>query len=401
MSTIKRFLRDKSGICFHLHVQAQKLHLEKLNSEMKPFVTDDVVLLRLNLCLFMGNDKEVLQEIGRALDFPVSSVRVLEEVLDLYFGENPEKKLIFIMNNAEEMSQLKFSFIKELFFSFKERRDKIKVISVSTLPWMLVADSFDELLHHSTISYKFERFSQSDVEALCMEAAIQKNLKVESKLLRYVINLLPKNQDPFIIGKYVVKILERAQHENLISIVGKTDQWNGIVKRILDNKPRTRLSVQPIFDRLPHVASLTLIAAYFASYNPPSTDKRYFGERATGKRRAHQRTVVRENFHETGPKPFTLERLSILYSLLKGILLAECGDLDVNVQIPLLVYRGHLEKVSDIQNIILPKFRCVAPFDYVDLVKNDFIKLATKKTGTKEDYFDLRQYLHDFAFETQ
>lgn len=37
-------------------------------------------------------------------------------------------------------------------------------------------------------------------------------------------------------------------------------------------------SPESSFEKLPYLASLTLIAAYFASYNPASTDKRYFGE---------------------------------------------------------------------------------------------------------------------------
>jgi hypothetical protein len=49
-------------------------------------------------------------------------------------------------------------------------------------------------------------------------------------------------------------------------------------------------------------------------------------------------------------------------------LLAKCGPFDPVVQIPILFQFGHLERVSDIQNLAEPKFRCSAPFDYVEKI---------------------------------
>lgn len=43
--------------------------------------------------------------------------------------------------------------------------------------------------------------------------------------------------------------------------------------------------------------------------------------------------MIRENLHETGPKAFTLERLEELYNLIRTMLIAEVGDLDVKVQV--------------------------------------------------------------------
>ncbi|CAD5218754.1 unnamed protein product [Bursaphelenchus okinawaensis] len=400
MEVVERFARDSSGICFHLHVHGQKIHLDTLTDELKDGNGDTLAAVTLHLRLFLGNEKEVFQFIGEHFGAQVSSVRVLDEVLNLYFGDNPKTTLLILIRDAEEFNQFRFGFLKELFFACKERKGKVKLITMGCFPWKLISDGLKERFYHNIMHYKFEPMSTQMLEIYCMRGVTKNGLDYDIKTIRYVLSLLPKNLDPFVAQRFLIKILQRAKIEDVTSIV-KNDQWNSIVKRIVDSKPKAQLTAQPVYDKLPHIAALTLIASYFASYNPPSTDKRYFGEKASCKRRATQRTVVRENYHETGPKPFTLERLCSLYTSLKAAMIAECGDIDVRVHVPFLLHRGHLEKVSDIHNVAIPKFRCVAPFDYVNLVKDEFLKHATKKTNTKDDNFDLRQYLHDFALETQ
>ncbi|XP_022189631.2 origin recognition complex subunit 5 [Nilaparvata lugens] len=119
---------------------------------------------------------------------------------------------------------------------------------------------------------------------------------------------------------------------------------------------------------LPYFAKHFLVAAFLASHNPPSTDRRLFAKSHGRKQR--KRALVgagrRENAVDAllGPRSFSLDRLfAIFYSLLD-----QRTNLTASlmIQISSLVELGFLVRQGD--GLELPKYKAMVGFDCVDPV---------------------------------
>ncbi|VBB32783.1 unnamed protein product [Acanthocheilonema viteae] len=136
-------------------------------------------------------------------------------------------------------------------------------------------------------------------------------------------------------------------------------------------------------------AKYLLIAAYCASYNPPSSDRRFFTKNhGKQRRRASTAKGLRSNLesaHETGPKPFPVQRLLFIYlaMLEKHDMRNHCAA-DIHAQVAELCAMGFLNRVSADGNLDTPKYRCIATFE--------FSEQLAKTMG-----IEIRDFLIDFS----
>lgn len=118
---------------------------------------------------------------------------------------------------------------------------------------------------------------------------------------------------------------------------------------------------------LPYYAKYLLLAAYFASYNPANTDRRFFTKKSLGKLSKRTKTSLKAakdpDKRFAGPKPFQMDRLmAIFYSIVPG---GATSSGNILTQVSNLVSLNLLMKASQDGIIDAPKYKCVVTLDFV------------------------------------
>jgi len=137
---------------------------------------------------------------------------------------------------------------------------------------------------------------------------------------------------------------------------------------------------------LPYYAKYLLLAAYFASYNPANTDRRFFTKKSQGKLSKRAKTTMKKakdmDKKFMGPKPFQIDRLmAIFYSIVPG---GATSSGNILTQLSTLVTLNLLLKVSQDDVIDAPKYKCVVSLDFV------------VEIGKQVD-LDVVQYLYNYT----
>nr|CAB3264578.1 origin recognition complex subunit 5-like [Phallusia mammillata] len=135
---------------------------------------------------------------------------------------------------------------------------------------------------------------------------------------------------------------------------------------------------------LPFYSKFLLIAAYIASYNPASTDKRFFVKNA-GRMKKTARSMKkdeRKNSHLRGPHAFPLDRMmAIFYSIVDSRVPPTAN---IFSQISTLVTLHLLAKIGHEDEIDCPRYKCTVSLDFISAV-------------AKTMNFDIVRYLFDFV----
>lgn len=136
---------------------------------------------------------------------------------------------------------------------------------------------------------------------------------------------------------------------------------------------------------LPFYSKYLLLAAYFASYNPATTDRRFFTKKGGSKmsKRAKRSAKAAQNQDKKfqGPKPFQLDRLmAIFYSITEG---GANSSANILSQLSSLVTLQLLGKVSSDDQIDLPKYKCLVSFDFAASI-------------AKQVELDMGHYLYEY-----
>jgi len=230
------------------------------------------------------------------------------------------------------------------------------------------------------------------------------NTEVDATVLSFYIQSMVAlmyafNPDLFLIRKLVHKHLKLFLKPLEEGVCGARDLrrlWalfepNVVSKTNEGSLAAPQLQTLSCLDRLPRdkVADCTLpfdsnyiiTAAYLASYNPATSDTRFFVKQ----RMAKKPPVAKSNVklcHVTGPKAFVLERLlAIFYAIHDEP--DRCVLSNIFSQISSLVSKNYLVR-QGIEMLDQPKYICVAKYEFV-------AKCA------KQINFDLNEHLYDFT----
>ncbi|EFO27437.1 origin recognition complex subunit 5 [Loa loa] len=390
-------LRCRNSSITHLHVYGTTAGpkdevMQKVIEEVKE--NDEVMVLRVNCYVNHRSHKLFCQGLYNLLPHskPGKKIENLESVFEECKTELQYVKsviMVVILNNAEMLLNFPPSFLQALFSIPKKYGGTIKLVSVARLPWTRF-----EITEHisSPVQFAFEALSKGEVQE-----ALSTRLNFDNNFVRCMLDMVYSvcrdlNQLSYII-------------EKLWDTGTNDENW---ANSAASNKLKTCYAVRgqnstdDLFYRserrpeedgqsfcLSTSAKYLLIAAYCASYNPPSSDRRFFTKNhGKQRRRAPATKGLRNNLesaHETGPKPFPIQRLLFIYlaMLEKHDMRNHCAA-DIHAQVAELCAMGFLNRVSADGNLDTPKYRCIATFE--------FSEQLAKTVG-----IEIRDFLIDFS----
>lgn len=157
-----------------------------------------------------------------------------------------------------------------------------------------------------------------------------------------------------------------------------SSQWEKMQQvKVHSDKPAAQVE-------LPYYSKYLLLAAYFASYNPATTDRRYFAKRTMGKLSNKAKSSIKAakkvDKKFLGPKVFSIDRLmAIFYSIAEG---GASTSSNILSQLSTLITLNLLTKASADDQIDVPKYKCIIPLELAISVG-------------KQVELDVVQYLHD------
>ncbi|VDN00714.1 unnamed protein product [Thelazia callipaeda] len=389
-------LKCRNSSITHLHVYGTSAGpkdevMQKVIQEVED--SDEVMVLRVNCYMNHRSHKLFCRGLYNLLPHSKSGKKVddLESVFEECRAELECMKsavMVIVLNDAEMLLNFSPSFLQALFSVPKKYGGTIKLVSVARLPWTRF-----EITEHisSPVQFAFEAFSKGEVQE-----ALSSRLSFDTNFVRCMLDMVYSvcrdlNQLSYIIEKLWDtgagdgKWLNSATSNKLKTCYAsegqnRTEELFYRSESKLDDEQTFCLSIS---------AKYLLIAAYCASYNSPNSDRRFFTKNH-GKQRRRTTTAkgIRNNAisaHETGPKPFSLQRLLFIYlsMLEKHDMSTQCAA-DINAQVAELCAMGLLNRVSADGNLDTPKYRCIITFDFAE-------QLA-KAMGIK-----IRDFLIDFS----
>ncbi|KAK6112523.1 Origin recognition complex (ORC) subunit 5 C-terminus family protein [Brugia pahangi] len=370
-------LRCRNSSITHLHVYGTTAGprdevMQKVIEEVKE--NDEVMVLRVNCYVNHRSHKLFCQGLYNLLPHSKSGKKIenLESVFEECKAELQYVKsvvMVIVLNNSEMLLNFPPSFLQALFSIPKKYGGTVKLVSVARLPWTRF-----EITEHisSPVQFAFEALSKGEVQE-----ALSARLNFDNNFVRCMLDMVYSvcrdlNQLSYIIEK--------------LWDTGTSDEnW---ANSAASNKLKTcytargqnrtdelfyRSEKRPVEDGqtfcLSTSAKYLLIAAYCASYNPPNSDRRFFTKNHGKQRRRVPTTKgLRNNLesaHETGPKPFPVQRLLFIYlaMLEKHDMRNHCAA-DIHAQVAELCAMGFLNRVSADGNLDTPKYRCIATFEF-------------------------------------
>ncbi|OZC10170.1 hypothetical protein X798_02760 [Onchocerca flexuosa] len=402
-------LRCRNSSITHVHVYgttagAKDEVVQKVIEEVKE--NDEVMVLRVNCYVNHRSHKLFCQGLYNLLPHskPGKKIENLESVFEECKIELHCMKsviMVIILNNAEMLLNFPPSFLQALFSIPKKYGGTIKLVSVARLPWTRF-----EITEHisSPVQFAFEALSKADMHSWLnssikgeVQEALSTRLNFDNNFVRCMLDMVYSvcrdlNQLSYIIEKlWDTESNDGNWANNAASNKLKTcyavrgqnrteDLFYRSEKRFVEDGQTFCLSTS---------AKYLLIAAYCASYNPPSSDRRFFTKNHGKQRRRSTVTKgLRNNFesaHETGPKPFPVQRLLFIYlaMLEKHDMRNQCAA-DIHAQVAELCAMGFLNRVSADGNLDTPKYRCIATFE--------FSEQLAKTMG-----IEIRDFLIDFS----
>ena len=178
-------------------------------------------------------------------------------------------------------------------------------------------------------------------------------------------NVEPENSRSLYrsIEPHMKRVLPNIHYQETTSMMGE------------DSKSK-RLNVE-----LPFFSKFLLLAAFLASYNPASTDKKFFMARKSG--RVVKKSKTRHQAHQRssqllGPKMFDLNRMLAIFHVIVDQKVTSTAE--IQSQVASLVTLQMLTQQGE--DLDLPKFKCN--------VSLDFIRQVAKNVR-----FELHKYLYD------
>lgn len=252
----------------------------------------------------------------------------------------------------------------------------------------------------------FEDYSKSDVtEILKLDCPVGYNLEFYKHYCQLVVDVffmicrdvkelrhlafanLKKYCEPIAAGEVgehevrklylkMVPYLKKASQTVYLREIS-TSQWESM---------NSESKMEKVQVDLPYYAKYLLIAAYFASYNPANTDRRFFTKKSAGKLSKRAKTTLKAAKNQDkkllGPKAFPMDRLmAIFYSIVPG---GASSSGNILNQLSTLVTLNFVAKSSQDDVIEAAKYKCVVSLEFA------------MEIGKQVD-LDVVQYLHEYT----
>uniref|UniRef100_A0A914CJE1 Origin recognition complex subunit 5 C-terminal domain-containing protein n=1 Tax=Acrobeloides nanus TaxID=290746 RepID=A0A914CJE1_9BILA len=388
----------------HIHVYG--LPKRRLNEVVKAIrEKEKITCIEVNCLLVETSTKTFLSEISHTTSkLKADSLESLISSLENWYENNKSGQILFLLTHAEALAKFKDLNWLTVFFSMCRNcfscSIRCKIVTVSNMPWSKIG--LLEMVSQP-IQFQLKNFTREEiVKEIYTELEYPENFV--NIVLKTVFNHCRDLEELiFMVKRTAQKFIKsggdpsnfQANDWKSLDLILKTVKED-LFYRLDEPLSNFRNTVE-----LPYLTKFVLIASYCASYNPISTDERFFtkGRDKNRRRAVNNRTQVVEKLHEIGPKPFELRRLFFIYLFFVKSFgkhnekLENLPTVDINGQISQLCHLGLISRVSAPANLDLPKFRCDASLEFA----NEIARSLDIKDENEQSR--LRDYLFDFASE--
>ncbi|KAL7750452.1 Carnitine O-acetyltransferase mitochondrial [Sorochytrium milnesiophthora] len=309
---------------------------------------------------------------------------------------------VLVIDNAERLRRLGATLLPALVRLSELTGRRICVVLATTLPWENFRSSsgasepvvvaFPQYTKDEAVDIIMQDCpSADDVAAYAAYAPVMYDMfsRPCSDLneLRYLIALLwPSYMAPVRSGQ-----IDKGQTVRLFRALDKelraafTQLYLRETSSAEWAQQRAASTTAPSFSSvdLPTTSKYLLIAAFLASFNPATMDRRFF-DKASGpskKQRKMDKAGGKMRQQQVGPKGFAVERMLAIFATVANDMETRS---DIEQQIATLVSLRLVARTSAADQLTAPMFKCNVGYDFV-------LQVAQSVR------FPLSEYLHDFA----
>uniref|UniRef100_A0AC35U9I7 Origin recognition complex subunit 5 n=1 Tax=Rhabditophanes sp. KR3021 TaxID=114890 RepID=A0AC35U9I7_9BILA len=296
----------------------------------------------------------------------IKSVKEFAKFLETSIFKKPVDRVIFILRNAEAITDFKIDFVTSLFAINDYLGDKIVLfVTLSSRKWTCILSEFK---HLGTMPQNVDLFraEKTKIRDHLSETILEKESprRREMFLNGFIETawLIVNNDDQ-------LRLLCHKSYElfNCSKTKNSREVCN-IVKDVINNTyktPNSGLNDDKI--ELPTIAKYCIIAAYCASFNPPTSDKQFFSCE-NHKQKKTNLTIKKEidlKLQEQGPKLFTEDRFRmIFYNLISRDESIDASQIGSQQTLETLCNVALLARSAKQTNFKSPKYRSVTSFEF-------------------------------------
>uniref|UniRef100_A0A0K0EZH7 Origin recognition complex subunit 5 (inferred by orthology to a human protein) n=1 Tax=Strongyloides venezuelensis TaxID=75913 RepID=A0A0K0EZH7_STRVS len=406
---VASFLLQPTQVLNHLHISGavspkeEKIlqYIMDFNGHSEDYFDDTQYVVKdINLIMVDGS-VQFLFETMFSKESEGETLKNIGDFIDLinskkFVTNHKDKIVVILLRNAEYLGEFSSTFLKTFFDTPSHTDILFKFITVSKFPWYNISTrlGFNSLVMEVSLT-PLDRSEMAESLFDTLEEDYGRRFKKDE---------LEKFVDLFLGVTYAYcadynnllflsrKCLEKITDDDL-QISGKSaknlSEVNQLISDILSyyymGKRENTKTMKTIY--LPTIAKYAIVASYCASFNPPSSDRRFFVKQHI-KQRKTMHDVKRDpknSLHELGPKNFTFDRFKMIFSYLlskqNAINPLYVGTLDV---LENLCNMGMLGRSLKQTNLEFPKYRSTLSKEFVEEIANSIDII-------------LNDYLYDFA----
>jgi len=309
-----------------------------------------------------------------------------------------------LLRRAEEINIFGSEFIRGFFNVFRSEsvgigeewkitNNYVTIVTISYLTWSKI----ESCRLGIAVSSPLEFFSCPSTSVQIIDKICEK-LEYNRNFVKYVISAVEFHYNRYEYLCHIVKFVAQECEKQGISIPNFRGHYYKKISEICENLKNEVAFVPPleedddsVISDIPLLSKFAIIATYCASYNPPSTDKRFFfGKSDVIKRKYRMNpTYKTERFHETGPRSFDQQRALFIFLFFYNQFREDNHreiQIDFNSQLTYLLSIGFLKMVSSYGHLNQLKYLSPCSLEIVEQIARRI------NSG-----LDLRKYLNDFA----
>ncbi|CEF66883.1 Origin recognition complex subunit 5 [Strongyloides ratti] len=359
----------------------------------------------INLLMFDGSVPFLFEEIFD--DKNKGKLKSSANIVDFFNSKRfitkyYSKIIVILLRNAEYLTEFNSLFLKNFFEIPQCTEILIKFITVSKLPWHVISTKVG--IRPSTMEIVLSPLDRAETEWYLLNSLCNFFEDKENSAFYYKRSELEKYVDVFLQATYTFcrdinallflakKCLEKLTNRNIGISGSKAKELQDINVIIFDVLSSYYMGKQNNSEiskniNLPVIVRYAIVAAYCASFNPPSSDKRFFVKQHIKQRKTMYdvKKDPKNSLHELGPKSFSVDRFKMIFSFLLSkqdvIDPLSVGTADI---LENLCNLGMLGRSTKQTNFDFPKYRSILPMEFVE------------KVGDSID-ITLKNFLCDFA----
>jgi len=326
--------------------------------------------------------------------------KLIEEIT--HSSKGAEKgRAVVLLTKAEELGRFKMEALR-YGFSLLNKKGVI-LVTMSEKPWSKIESSSFRMAISTPVQYFISWAGQEQGDSL-VDILHARHTAVAANLIKYVVDTVDLHYNDLELLSHIVNwISAECVRMGIDPTATKNSDLNKLSSSLKEVAKRdaafslewheTKAAEQLEY---PILTKLVIMASYCASYNPASSDARFFSLKG-GAQARKKRTLARKKHEDcqvTGAKSFDYKRLVLMYSHFwrtyeQSAQQEKMEEVDLFEQLRMLIADGIIATTSPPDNLDEPKFKCLCSLEFVEGI--------CKSVDARLDI--RRDYLLDFVSE--